>query len=174
MHRLLLICILPGCSILFIPAEEEIASVDSGTEEVVVPDSGWRVSFVDGGFPDAGIPDAMIMDVDASVDAAPMPDSSLPQPDAAICDPFDVTPASFTCYVGNDPLAGPDLYIMGTNGKCGTCTQSNDCQPGNFCTGYTGSPGVCQPLCDQDHPCSEGSCVSVLYQGYGYCQTSCE
>jgi len=85
------------------------------------------------------------------------------------CDPF----VEAACYVGNDPLSGPDFAAQGSGAQCSACEQSSDCQPGLFCTGYIGSAGTCAPLCDNLHPCSEGSCLGVQYQGFGFCPGSC-
>lgn len=86
-----------------------------------------------------------------------------------ICDPFTET----DCYVGNDPLNGPDYYEPGAGLSCSSCEQSSDCSPGSFCTGYTDAPGTCVDLCDDDHGCAAGSCLGVQFKGFGFCTGMC-
>lgn len=150
MRFLLTLALLPGCSLIFsaedLSGEDARAGADSGV-----------IESVDGGSADT--PDAA-----QGIDAAQAPDA-----EPEICDPF----SEAGCYVGNDPLDGPDFYVEGSGAECSSCEQSNDCAPGLFCSGYVGSPGSCHALCSPVNPCSAGSCLSVQHEDYGFCQEGC-
>lgn len=109
---------------------------------------------------DGGVlePDGPPGNVDAALDST--------TPDAALCDPFTES----GCYVENYPLGGPYLGSIGTGIDCAACTVSNDCAAGMFCTGVGGTEGFCLALCDTDHPCAVGACLSTNWHSYGFCE----
>jgi hypothetical protein len=159
---LLLALLLSGCSLLFeqVPVDEA-SGADSGTD-AIEPDA-------DPSAPDAAPgtePDAA---PGTEPDAAPGTEPDATAPVYETCDPF----VEAGCYVDNDPLEGPVFLPEGAKTECNLCERSNECVPGFFCTGYVGSPGQCAPLCDSFHPCFGGACLSVQYQGFGFCAGTC-
>ena len=87
----------------------------------------------------------------------------VPYADAS-CDPFAQTGCGAGQMCTRTPETGGPVVCTerGSGGLLSSCSRAEDCAPGLACTS-----GLCAPLCDQVHPCSEGLCA--LFNGIGTC-----
>lgn len=90
------------------------------------------------------------------------------------CDPFDGNscPDTGTCLVAE--TVQHDTFAHGSHqGDLSLdqpCDNTHACAPGLMCANMTNPnlPSLCRPVCDAEHPCSDGTSGLGSY-GYGHC-----